>query len=187
MNGNAFKVGAMAAFLLAATTPLRAQTPWIHVEVNDSGADASHVKVNLPLSLVEVAMDALPEKMLERGHLGHSLPLPSDDDIDIVDLRRMWNELRATGDTELVSAQKDDQTVSIRREGNLVLVNVEEHHGNEKVQIRVPVSVVDALLAGEGQQLNLKSAISELKSLRGEIVRVDNGNDKVRIWIDEKD
>ena len=47
--------------------------------------------------------------------------------------------------------------------------------------------MVDALFSGEGQELNLKEAISELKSLRGDIVRVDDGETKVRIWIDEKD
>ncbi len=49
------------------------------------------------------------------------------------------------------------------------------------------MSVVDALFSGEGQDLNLKDAISELKSLRGDIVRVDDGGTNVRIWIDEKD
>jgi hypothetical protein len=183
MNGNALKAGAMAALLFAATTPLFAQTPWIHVEVNEGADRASHVKVNLPLSLVEVAMEAAPEKVLERGHLR----LDSDDDVDVEDLRRMWKELRATGDSELVSVEKEDETVSVRRQGDLVLVNVDDRKENEKVQVQVPVSVVDALLSGEGQELNLKDAISALKSLRGEIVRVDNGNDKVRIWIDEKD
>jgi hypothetical protein len=192
MNGtprNSFQVGAIAAFVLAAAVPLMAQTPWIHVEVNEGGSDNSHVKVNLPLSLIEVAMDAVPEKVLERGHIR----IHSDDDVDVEDLRRMWSELRKTGDSELVSVEKDDQSVSVRREGNLVLVNVEERNGKDqdgkdhKVVVQVPVSVVDALLSGQGQELNLKGAISELKSLRGEIVRVDDGGDKVRIWIDEKD
>lgn len=181
MNPRSLKAGAIALFLFA--TPLMAQTPWIHVEVNEGGDDASHVKVNLPLSLVEVAMDAVPEKVLERGHIR----LHSEEDFDVEDLRRMWNELRATGDTELVSVEKEDETVSVRRQGDRVLVNVEQGKGNEKTLVQVPVSVVDALLSGEGQELNLKGAISALKSLRGEIVRVDDGGDKVRIWIDEKD
>jgi hypothetical protein len=49
------------------------------------------------------------------------------------------------------------------------------------------VSVVDALFSGEGKELNLKGAISALKSLRGDVVRVDGDDAKVRIWIDEKD
>ncbi len=182
MNGHSLKAGAIAAFLFA-TTPLFAQTPWIHVEVNEGRDQDSHVKVNLPLSLVEVAMEAAPEDVLEKGHIR----LHPDDDVDVEDLRRVWKELRATGDTDLVSVEKEDQTVSVRRQGELVLVNVDDRKENEKVQVQVPVSVMDALLSGEGQQLNLKDAISALKSLRGEIVRVDNGNDKVRIWIDEKD
>lgn len=183
MNGNSLKAGALAAFLFAVATPLLAQTPWIHVEVNESGGEASHVKVNLPLSVVEVAIEVAPEKILREGHLRFH----SDEDVDVEDLRRMWQELRATGDADFVSIEEEDATVSVRRQGDRVLVNVDDRKGEGQVQVQVPVSVVDALLSGEGQELNLKDAISELKSLRGEIVRVDDGNDKVRIWIDEKD
>ena len=46
----------LLAALLALTfnaIPLQAQTPWIHVEGDEHEADASHVKVNLPLSVGE--------------------------------------------------------------------------------------------------------------------------------------
>ena len=41
---------AIAALLLM-TSPILAQTPWIHVEVQEGGDDDTQVRVNLPLSV----------------------------------------------------------------------------------------------------------------------------------------
>ena len=185
MNGTALRFAALGVFFLtAAASPLAAQTPWIHVEVDEAGEDATRVRMNLPLSLVQVAIDAAPDKVVKEGHLhlGHS-----DHDIDVEDLRRAWQELRNAGDAELLSVEGADETVSIRRAGDLVLIDVDDRKDGDKVNIQLPVSVVDALLSGEGEELNVKDAVAELKALRGDIVRVDDGESKVRIWIDEKD
>ena len=162
---------------------LQAQTPWIHVEVDENDADASHVKVNLPLSVVEIALEAAPDKIVEEGRIH----IHSDKDLDVEDLRRMWIELRSAPESELVSVEEKDQTVSIRREKDQILVEVDDREKGDKVHVQVPVGVVDALLSGEGKELNLKAAISELKGLRGDVVRVDADDARVRIWIDEKD
>lgn len=177
-------VAAFALLVLAA--PLAAQTPWIHVEVDESGDDEAHVRVNLPLSLVEVALEAAPEKPVKIVKKGHIHLHHVEGDIDVEDLRRVWQELRQTGDAELLSVEEKNQTVSIRREGDRVLVEVDEREDGDKVRIQVPVSVVDALFSGDGPELNVKEAVSELKTLRGDIVRVDDGRSKVRIWIDER-
>ncbi len=54
-----------------------------------------------------------------------------------------------------------------------------------EVQVRVPVSVVDALLSGTGETLDVRAAIQELSSLRGEMVQVDHPEARIRVWIDE--
>jgi hypothetical protein len=177
----------LLAASLAATlyaVPLKAQTPWIHIEVDENDTDASHVKVNLPLSVVQIALEAAPDKIVKDGRIHiHDM----DDDLDIEDLRRMWNELRSAPDSELVTVEEKNQTVSVRRQGDQFLVDVDNRNDKDTVRVQLPVAVVDALFSGEGQELNLRDAIEELKSLRGEIVRVDDGETKVRIWIDEKD
>ena len=175
---------AVSLALTFAAIPLQAQTPWIHIEVDENEADASHVKVNLPLSVVQIALEAAPEKIVDDGKIRmHHI----DEDLNVEDLRRIWNELRSAPDSELVTVEKRDETVSVRRQGAEILIEVDDRGDGDKVHVRVPVTVVDALFSGEGQELNLKEAISELKSLRGDIVRVDDGETKVRIWIDEKD
>src|SRR5262245_6869930 len=149
-----------ASFALSlGALPLQAQTPWIHVEVDENGkeadADDSHVKVNLPLSVVQIALEAAPDKIVEDGRLHlHNL----DNDLDVEDLRRMWQELRSAPDSELVSVEGKDGRgrVSIRRQGDQILVEADEHEDKSTVRVQVPVTMVDALFSGEGQELNLK-------------------------------
>ena len=57
--------------------------------------------------------------------------------------------------------------------------------GIGEVQIRVPVTVVDALLSGDGETLDVRSAIQELSALRGEMVQVIQPDARIRVWIDE--
>jgi hypothetical protein len=176
---------ASVAFCCAFAARLSAQTPWIHVEVEETGAENSHVKVNLPLSVVEIAADAAPEKLLPHGRLdlGHL-----DHDIEVEDLRRMWQALRDAGDEELVSVEGDDESVAIRRDGEQVIIDVNDAQGSENVRVQVPVTVIDALLSGDGNELDVRAALEQLrKSKRGEVIRVDDDETRVRIWIDERD
>ena len=67
----------------------------------------------------------------------------------------------------------------------LVVVLGREEARDAKVHIRVPVALVDALLSGPEDELDLQAALTELENMgRDEIVRVDDGRDTVRIWID---
>ncbi len=59
------------------------------------------------------------------------------------------------------------------------------HRAIGEVQIRVPVRVVDALLSGAGETLDVRAAIQELASLRGEMVQVVQPDARIRVWIDE--
>jgi hypothetical protein len=54
------------------------------------------------------------------------------------------------------------------------------------VRVEIPVSLVDALLSGEGEEANIEAAIVELKKRRGDIVRVQDDDSHVRVWIDEQ-
>jgi hypothetical protein len=175
---------ALSCLLLAAPVSLQAQTPWIHVEVDEGEPDASKVKVNLPLSVARIALEAAPEKVMEDGRISIE---HMDSDLDVEDLRRMWNELRSSGESEWVSMEKEGETVSIRQEGERILIKVDDRNKKDRVDIQVPVQVVDALFSGDGSELNLKAAMTELESHRGDIVQVDDGRTRVRIWIDEKD
>jgi len=173
---------AFTALTLMLAAPLWAQNPWIHVRVENSGKKASKVHVNLPLSVVQAVLEVAPEKIVSKGriHLDHH-----DTDLSVSDLRRLWTELKATGEAELVSIEEDDQTVTVSRQGELFVVRVDSPSEKHDVHVEVPVGVVDALLSGEGEELNIKDALEQLKGLRGDIVRVTDDETTVRIWIDE--
>ena len=181
---------ALAAFN---SGPIAAQsaTPWLHVRVEEA-RDSSKVSVNLPLSVVEAVLKASPEFMERHGHIhiGH------EHGLKMADLRRVWKELAAVGDAELVTVESEDENVKVQRKGDLVVVNVENKprtgkdgkpaKGGEQVRVEVPVSLVDALLSGEGEEANIEAAVLELKKRRGDIVRVKDDDSHVRVWIDEQ-
>lgn len=179
----------LAAVLLALTlagsaSALRAQgTPWIHVEVIESGDKAEKVNVNVPLALAQVALDVLPKDATEKITSKFQ-----EKGITLADLRKVWSELKNTGNAEFVTVESDDETVRVVREGQVIQVRVEDRGGDapEQVRVDIPIEVVDALLSGEGEELNLRAAIQQLSSRRGDIVNVDDGKSKVRVWIDAR-
>lgn len=184
MNRRWVVIGALAAGTLGVGTPgVRAQggsaSTWLHVRVEE-GHKASKVSVNLPMSVVEAALQMAPEAIAREGRfqIGHN-------GVSVADLRKLWAELKAAGDTELVSVEGKDETVKVSRKGDLVMVRVERPGTDEGVRVDVPVSLVDAALAGEGDSIDVKALVRELQKRRGDVVSVNEKDSKVRVWIDE--
>ena len=157
-----------------------AATPWIHVRVEE--AKGTKVNVNLPLAVVQAALALAPEKLVEK----HQIRLHHGHKLKVSDLRKLWTELRDAGDAEFVSIEEEDKTVTVRRVGDRIEVRVDEPEDGEQVRVDVPVAVVDALLSGEGEEVDIAGAVAELARMRGEIVTVIDKDDTVRVWIDEK-
>jgi hypothetical protein len=184
-------VGLLALSVLpAATAAAQTGTAWLHVRVEEA-KEASKVAVNLPMTVVEAVLRASPEIIEKHGkvHLGdhHGMKM--------ADLRKVWKELAAVGDAELVTVESEDENVRVMRKGDLVQVFVDKKakpgkdgkaKGGEEVRVEVPVSLVDAFLSGEGEEGNIEAAVAELQKRRGDIVRVKDDDSNVRIWIDEQ-
>lgn len=162
--------------------------PWIHIEVLESGGDEAKVNINVPLSLVDVALDMAEDQMEIDGdvQISNGMVRIHDSDVSVEDMRRMWRELREAGDAEFVTIEEKDESVKISRRGDFVFVNVvERHEGGDTVDIKIPVAMVDVLLQGTGEELNLKGALAELQKMpAGDILTVDGSSERVRIWID---
>ncbi len=177
---SALVVAALGLWLSTTATALEQQAAWIHVEVVESGDKAEKINVNLPLALAEVALEVLPDEatanVAEKFH---------EHGMSLADLRKLWAELKSAGDAELVTVESNDEKVRVVREDDLIRVRVEDRGGEalEQVRVDIPVPVVDALLSGEGEELNLRAAIQQLENRRGDIVTVDDGDSKVRVWI----
>jgi len=182
MKKSVLLVGGLAAMALLPASAAVAQTstPWLHVRIEEPKKE-SRVRVNLPLSVVEAVLKASPEIIERHGkiHLGH------DHGLKLADIRKIWKELSATGDAELVSVEEKDEHVKVARKGDLVQVFVDKG-GKEEVRVEVPVSLVDALLSGEGESANIQAAVAELQKRRGDIVSVREEDSTVRVWIDDQ-
>jgi len=188
MNARVLALAAVAASALAGTAPAASPSDgtaaWLHVRVEEprQGSRGSRVHVNLPMTAVEAALQVVPETIASDGrfHLGchgHGMK--------VEEFRRLWNELKGAGDTELVSVDDEAEHVSVSRKGDLLQIRVREDGERETVFVDVPASVVDALFSGSGQELNVRAAVAELRTRRGDVVRVNDRNSTVRIWIDE--
>jgi hypothetical protein len=156
---------------------------WLHVRVD--GHDGEKVSVNLPLSLVEAAITMIPDEHFEDGnfvlddiHWGHGHQMT------VEELRALWNELKSSPDMTFVTVEEHDETVRVSKDGGYLLIDTEAH-GDDAVEVRVPLAVVDALLSGEGESLDIRAAIEALAEHgEGELVAVSERDEQVRVWID---
>ena len=167
---------------VAASAAQQEPEPWIHVDI--SGNSGQTMNLNLPLAAVSAMVALIPDTIVEEGQL----QLGDEHEVPVAAIREMWRELRDVGDVEFVTIQHEGQNVRISREGETILVDVSDEDGDgsqQEVRVEVPVRVVDALLSGDGDSLNIRAAIEELSTLRGELVRVIEADNNIRIWIDE--
>ena len=150
---------------------------WIHVKA--SGARA-RMDLNMPLVLVETALAMAPDAVVDQGQLqlGDRYELP------ISTIRALWLELRGAADAD-VTLPHGSWQVRITRSDDTILVSVLNERASEAVRAEVPASVVDALLSGDGDLLNIRAALEELSTLDGEVVRVVEPDSNIRIWIND--
>ena len=154
---------------------------WIHVKVDSASGEGETVRVNIPFNLVETVLPMVDANPLKHGNL-------QIDELDMegLDLRAVMEEFRKTGDTEFVNVQDGSEKVSVSKKGEFLLVNVDDVEGNEKVRVRMPLALVDALLESDSEDnsLNLAAALKVLREFEGDLVTVQDGDEMVRVWID---
>ena len=184
----AMTAAALAAVIALAPLGVQAQSqpaqpsPWVHVRVVDANDDEESMAINLPLAVVELMMRMVPAQIMEHGRA----ELNDLQGLRLSDIRALWRQLAAAGDAELVTMQHEDQTIHVARRGDQIQVRMTDDDGDQAMSVDVPARVVDALLSGDGEELNMDAAITELRTIRGDLVNL-RGNDEheVRVWIDE--
>jgi hypothetical protein len=155
---------------------------WIHVYINESDGDGERVKINLPLNLVESILPMIETDELQEGIL-------ELDELDLggIEFDKLAETLKKSEDGEYVTIEDDDETVRIRKEGDRILVNVESGRHNEKVEVNLPLRVIDALKTNDPYELNILAAVQALKDEKETgLITVHDGDDIVRVWIDKK-
>lgn len=160
----------------------QAEDLWIHVQVREG--DDTSVNVNLPLGLIEKALPLIPQDEISL----HGGAIHIDGvEWSMQDLRELWVEIQNSPDMTFVSVEEVDESVRISKSGEHLLVAVEERSENgERVDIKVPLAVVEALLAGTGEELRIEDALRALADHgEGDLVSVESDSESVRVWIDD--
>lgn len=170
------------------------QEKWLHVSVVSSDAKGETVRVNVPLSLAEKVLPAINKDKLQAGKIK-----VSEFKVEGVDIRAIFDAVKTTRDGEFVTVESKDETVRVAKEAGYLLVKVsetkpvrdakegEQKTRTERVDVKVPMSVVEALLSGGKDELDLVAAIRAL-AVHGDavLVTVEDHHNKVKVWVDSK-
>jgi hypothetical protein len=150
---------------------------WIHIHVKD-GKDGN-VSINLPVSMVEKMA-----KNITTSTEGESKLRFNDEDITVAELRDMWSDLRRQPDATFITVDDTHSKVRVAKRGGYLIVRSRDKQ--EEVEMKIPGTVVDALLSAPGERLDVAAAMRALaRHGEGELVTVSGTGETVRIWVDE--
>jgi hypothetical protein len=183
----------VAALLLASTAALapiaagraaQGTQPdrWLHVRVDNQEAKGELVRINLPLSFAEKVLPTIKHDKLRNGKI-------TLDQANGVDLRALLEAVRTTKDGEFITVQGTTGDVRVAKQGGYLLVHARENKDGSKkrVEVRVPLTVVDALLSAGNNELDLVAGLRALASQGDtELVTVKDEKSTVRIWLDSR-
>jgi hypothetical protein len=185
MMGAVMLLAASSVQMVAAQTASSSQERWLHVRVDSTDSDGDTVRVNVPISLAEKVLGAVDQHRIHNGRINIGRG-----DLNGVDLRAMLEAVRAAKDGEFVTVTSREQDVRVAKKDGVLLVHALDKHnskGEQNVDVKIPLNVVDALLAHGSQELDIAAAIHVLAATGDtEIVSVKDGNNTVRVWLDTK-
>jgi hypothetical protein len=172
---------------------------WIHVRVESKDSKGETVRVNVPIELAEKVLPAINKNNLHGGKVRIDSAHMED-----VDLRALLDAIRTSKDGEYVTVQGHENDVRVAKSAGYLIIHVTDKTANivsdakgehskasapheSKVEIKVPMKVVEALLSAGKDELDVVAA---LRALSGngdtELVSVQDQENTVRIWVDSK-
>jgi hypothetical protein len=183
------------------TAPSGKAEQWIHVRVESKEDRGETVRVNVPVEMAAKVLPAINKDNLHDGKVridsGH---------MNDVDLRTILDAVRSSRDGEYVTVQGHDNNVRVAKSAGYLYIHVTDKSEGKKasekdgkagakaaawhesrVEIKVPMKVVDALFSAGKDELDLVAALRAL-SAQGdtELVSVKDSENTVRIWVDSK-
>tara|TARA_B100001123_G_scaffold439303_1_gene575898 strand:- start:6333 stop:6890 length:558 start_codon:yes stop_codon:yes gene_type:complete len=166
------------ACLLA--TPLLAQEqPWLHVQVEEDATDGKGMDLRLPLPAVVALITMVPNTTITNGQL----ELNREQQEIVTVLRDLLKQLERAEGSQFLASRHENGTVRVERQGQHYKVDI--HGQGISAHATVSVVLVQALLSGETETLNIDEGVKVLRELRGEVIRVDESNRHIRVRIGE--
>lgn len=173
-------VGIMAVVAPAMAAPAER---YLHVKVEDPAKGGS-VNVNVPVSMAEKILPAINNRDLHDGKVSlHNAEMNG------VDVRGVLDAVRTAPDNEFVTVKDKDSDVRVAKsKGNIIVHVTDKKDKRQRVNVTVPLKVVDALLAtAKNDELDVAAALRALNNA-GDIVlvTVQDSGQKVRVWVDSR-
>lgn len=176
---------------MAQNSSTSAKDQWIHVRVENKDDGGETVRVNVPVEMAEKILPVINKDQLHNGKI-HIDSAHMDD----VDLRAFLDAVRTSKDGEYVTVQSKENDVRVAKSGGYLLIHVTDKskqnskskpHEDSRVEIKVPMKVVDALFSAGKDELDVVAALRALTSFGdSELVSVKDSENTVRVWIDSK-
>ncbi|HEY2546419.1 MAG TPA: hypothetical protein VGI46_10165 [Candidatus Acidoferrum sp.] len=157
---------------------------WLHVRVISSNSKGETVRVNVPLDLAEKVIPAIDHDRLHNGKVRIGCM-----DCDGVDVRTLFEAVRAAKDGEYVTVQSDDADIKVSKKDGQMYVHVHDKKKSKdsQVEVKVPMKVVEALLSGSKDELDIAAGLHALASQGDvELVSVKDDENTIRVWLDSK-
>ena len=181
------KIFQALTILLLSAAGLMAASPerWIHVRVESASGASGDVSFNVPIEMASAVLPAIPA---DREH--HS-KFNLQASVNGADLRALLDATRNSPDNVFVTIERHDKEVSVAKSGRLLLIKIvekpsAEHHTGKTIAIKVPISVVRAMLANNSDEIDIDAGIRAL-AREGEVdVTVNSEKETVRVWTDTR-
>ena len=168
---------------MATAVPAAPAERYLHIKVDDPSKGES-VNVNVPLSMAEKILPTVNKGSLHNGHVTIGKA-----DLNDVDVRAILDALRTAQDNEFVTVKEKDQEVRVAKSNGNIIVHVRDSgKESQKVDVTVPMKVVDALLStAKENELDVAAALRALSDAGDALlVTVQDATQHVRIWVDSR-
>jgi len=156
---------------------------YLHVKVEDATKGES-VHINVPVAMAAQILPAINNKDLHDGKVSiHKAEMNG------VDLRALMDAVRTAPDNEFVTVKEKDSDVRVAKaDGNIVVHVIDKSDKEQKVDVTVPLKIVDALFdTAKSDELDIAAALRALNDA-GDVllVTVQDSTQKVRVWVDSR-
>jgi hypothetical protein len=174
---------AAGAMTVAAPAMAAGSERYLHVKVEDAEKGES-VNVNVPLSMAEKILPTINNHDLHQGRVSiHNA------EVNDIDLRTLLDAVRSAEDNEFVTVKDKDKDVRVAKSNGNIIVHIKDSRNKEeKVDVTVPMKVIDALFStAKNDELDISAALRALSDA-GDIllVTVEDAGQKVRVWVDSR-
>jgi hypothetical protein len=153
---------------------------FLRMQVEDNREAGHPVKASfsVPYGFVSGAL-----RFASLGKVRRELDLHFDESVDAAEVRTIVQELKDKPEGTDVVRTRDEETLTLRREGAAATMEVRKKDG-ESVTLRLPWRLVEALAEGD-KDLDVNGLVAQLRDAqRGDLLEVTARDAHVKIWVE---